>query len=113
MANKYHQIQEQLTNELYGLRESVVCRKDELKSLQAVDVGSDIIDRSTIYTEVSFVESGINRCSAKASSIEFALQRIKNGTYGVCNTCGIDIPLLRLKVSPFALECVDCLSLAE
>ena len=102
-----------MTYQLHELSKSSVCRKSELKALHTVDIGSDIIDRSVINTEVSFVESGINRCSMKASSIKFAIQRIENGTYGVCKTCGIDIPLQRLEVSPFALECVDCLSLTE
>jgi DnaK suppressor protein len=37
-----------------------------------------------------------------------ALQRISNGTYGVCEACGEDIPLGRLRSQPQARFCVPC-----
>lgn len=39
--------------------------------------------------------------------IRKALQAINNGTYGICEVCGKDIPLERLKAEPAALQCVD------
>lgn len=40
--------------------------------------------------------------------INSALERIENGTYGVCKYCGIDIPEKRLKARPVASACVEC-----
>lgn len=40
--------------------------------------------------------------------IDEALQRIKNGEYGVCEECGEEIPFERLKVMPFTKVCVEC-----
>ena len=37
-----------------------------------------------------------------------ALLRIDAGTYGVCEECGIDIPLARLEVQPAAALCIQC-----
>ena len=37
-----------------------------------------------------------------------ALQRMSNGTYGVCEACGKDIPLGRLRSLPQARFCVPC-----
>ncbi|ODT01702.1 MAG: hypothetical protein ABS49_00935 [Erythrobacter sp. SCN 62-14] len=45
---------------------------------------------------------------AEARQITFALQRIANGTYGVCSNCGADIPEARLAVQPIATRCVAC-----
>jgi DnaK suppressor protein len=40
--------------------------------------------------------------------ISAALSRLDEGEYGYCMTCGIDIPVKRLKVDAAAAQCVDC-----
>jgi hypothetical protein len=40
--------------------------------------------------------------------MDFALNLLEQGRYGVCSECGDDIPLERLKALPFAAYCVDC-----
>ncbi|GAB3309502.1 hypothetical protein GCM10027451_19360 [Geodermatophilus aquaeductus] len=40
--------------------------------------------------------------------IDAALDRIAEGTYGVCVHCGVDIPAERLELRPFAAGCVTC-----
>jgi len=40
--------------------------------------------------------------------IEGALERIKSGTYGICQECGEEIPFARLKAIPTALRTADC-----
>ncbi|WP_448624353.1 TraR/DksA family transcriptional regulator [Geodermatophilus sp. URMC 64] len=40
--------------------------------------------------------------------IDAALDRIADGTYGVCAHCRVDIPLERLEFRPFAAGCVAC-----
>jgi DnaK suppressor protein len=42
-----------------------------------------------------------------------ALDRIAEGTYGVCVHCGVDIPTERLEFRPFATGCVACQSTAR
>jgi RNA polymerase-binding transcription factor DksA len=37
-----------------------------------------------------------------------ALQRIRNGTYGICSTCGNPIDANRIKALPTALRCIKC-----
>ncbi|MBP1751301.1 MAG: transcriptional regulator, TraR/DksA family [Geobacteraceae bacterium] len=46
----------------------------------------------------------------KLRNIEEALLRFEEGEYGVCEECGDEIPLGRLKVLPFARYCVRCKS---
>ncbi|MEV4701841.1 TraR/DksA C4-type zinc finger protein [Actinoplanes sp. NPDC049316] len=41
--------------------------------------------------------------------ISGALQRIAEGRYGRCETCGTQIPAERLEVLPHARHCVPCL----
>ena len=40
--------------------------------------------------------------------IEHALQRISEGTYGICAECGADIDPKRLKALPTASRCISC-----
>ncbi len=46
----------------------------------------------------------------KLRNIDEALLRFEEGEYGVCEECGDEIPLGRLKVMPFARYCVKCKS---
>jgi len=43
--------------------------------------------------------------------VNAALGRMTSGTYGSCESCGIDIPLARLEARPFAAQCVRCAQL--
>jgi RNA polymerase-binding protein DksA len=47
------------------------------------------------------------------SSIEQALQRIENGTFGSCARCGRQIAEERLEAIPYATRCIDCQRVAE
>jgi RNA polymerase-binding protein DksA len=41
-------------------------------------------------------------------AIDSALQRIENGTYGICQTCGQPIGAERLEALPWTTQCIDC-----
>jgi DnaK suppressor protein len=45
--------------------------------------------------------------------IDAAIERIKNGSYGKCETCGEQIPKTRLDAIPYAAQCVQCASERE
>lgn len=40
--------------------------------------------------------------------IDEALRRIKDGTYGVCQSCGVKIRKPRLEIVPHARLCIEC-----
>ena len=40
--------------------------------------------------------------------LEEALERIENGTYGICKGCGQEIPKERLEAVPHTQLCVPC-----
>lgn len=40
--------------------------------------------------------------------IDEALERLKNGGYGLCENCGGDIPMSRLQAIPYARFCLKC-----
>jgi len=44
----------------------------------------------------------------KLRNINLALEKIKNGRYGVCENCQKEIPQERLNVSPESRLCLNC-----
>ncbi len=45
--------------------------------------------------------------------IDGALERIDDGSYGQCETCGVKIPTSRLEAIPYTSLCVRCASQGE
>src|SRR4030065_2816966 len=44
----------------------------------------------------------------RLQEVDESLDRIENGTYGICEECGEPIGLKRLEVRPVAEYCVSC-----
>jgi DnaK suppressor protein len=45
--------------------------------------------------------------------IDAALERMASGEYGVCENCGNEIAMARLRVLPMAELCIDCATTKE
>jgi RNA polymerase-binding transcription factor DksA len=67
------------------------------------DLAQALSDRETSDLLVHLLDE--NR-----EQVEHALQRIREGAYGVCETCGHRIPAARLSFQPAATRCVECQS---
>lgn len=80
--------------------------KGETKQLveTALDDGDwSIIDLSE---DINFKRLGTHR--ENLAKIDEALRKLAEGTYGICEDCGEEIPRERLEVMPFAILCRDC-----
>ncbi len=44
----------------------------------------------------------------RITEIDRALQKIEEGSYGECDTCGVEIPFERLEIIPEANICMEC-----
>jgi DnaK suppressor protein len=53
------------------------------------------------------------RESAELVAIDRALQRVADGSYGLCLQCGQPIPAARLHAQPTAERCVACQAMSE
>jgi DnaK suppressor protein len=49
----------------------------------------------------------------RRQAIDESLNRLRDGTYGMCAECGVEISEKRLQAVPFAKLCVECQSKAE
>ena len=47
-------------------------------------------------------------CRKLISKIREALDRIDDGTFGICESCGEEISEKRLKARPVTTLCIDC-----
>jgi DnaK suppressor protein len=73
--------------------------KDE--GLDTYDLASEERDR-----EINFILSDRER--SKVKNIDDALQQMDEGSYGICEACGLEIAEERLKAMPFTRLCRDC-----
>ncbi|MGE4559881.1 MAG: RNA polymerase-binding protein DksA [Desulfobulbus sp.] len=65
-------------------------------------------DRATIESDRSFELRIRGRERKLIEKIDAALNRIEEGTYGICAGCGEDIAVKRLEARPVAQFCIDC-----
>jgi len=81
---------------------------EEEKTVEIEDLDAISADRNREY---KYLLTTMNR--KKLSQIDEALVKMQNGAYGICEECGDEIPIARLKVLPFTKLCVDCASNME
>jgi DnaK suppressor protein len=65
------------------------------------ETASATLDREIDYTLEDNAEQVL-------ASIDAALRRIEEGTYGSCETCGRPIAEERLEAIPYARQCIEC-----
>ncbi len=75
-------------------------------SFHMADVGTDNMEREKAFFFAT-------REGKYLAHIEQALERIDDGTYGICPDCNEQIPTPRLEAVPTATRCVPCKEKAE
>ena len=68
----------------------------------------DPTDRASLETDRNFMLRIRDREHKLIKKIKKALNRIENGTFGICDTCGESISIKRLKARPVTTQCIDC-----
>lgn len=70
------------------------------------DVREDDIARESTFTETKTALE--KELELRLDEIVKAQEKLKTGHYGVCEKCGVDIPLERLLEVPMTRFCIDC-----
>jgi len=103
---KLEAIREKLEHDLKRLEEDVETAQREL----AMEASQD--DR---ISEVARLAVGRELDMSLEDNVRLVLERVKDaleaihaGTYGICKSCGKEIPPERLEVLPYAAMCVEC-----
>ena len=69
--------------------------------IHMADIGSDNFEQE-------FTLSLMENDGGTLALIETSLERIEEGTYGLCEECGVKIPKSRLNAIPYSTLCVRC-----
>ena len=68
----------------------------------------DPTDRASLEADRNFMLRIRDRESKLIKKIKNALERIENNTFGICETCGDEISIKRLKARPVTTQCIEC-----
>ena len=68
----------------------------------------DPTDRASAESDRSFELRIRDRERKLLAKIREAVERIDEGTYGICDECGCDISIKRLEARPVATHCIEC-----
>ncbi len=68
----------------------------------------DPTDRASMESERNFELRIRDRERKLIGKIKDALERLEDGSYGICEECGEDISEKRLKARPVTTLCIDC-----
>lgn len=101
----------QLRNEWEHLNEELEQLKSSAPSADDSGEGSSFTKREEEATETLEMEKRLaleSRLSQELAAIEHALQKLKEGTYGLCDSCGKHIAPERLEALPQASLCLTC-----
>jgi len=74
----------------------------------AEETPSDPMDQASDNVERDFMLRLRDRESKLIAKIKEALERIEDGTFGICEECGQQISVKRLRARPMATLCIDC-----
>ncbi|MCR4822493.1 MAG: TraR/DksA family transcriptional regulator [Treponema sp.] len=103
-------MQEALTAQKEQILKSLADQHSEYKKIvesgepgDEVDIASDVIDGALL-------ESLGAQDANRLTMINNALERIKQGKYGICLKCHKEIPRERLEAIPYAFMCIACKS---
>lgn len=108
---------------LVDLKQILLKRRDALRKALAGDLSllkelrgqttGDTIDAALDSAQDELSSQLAEVESRELTSIENALERMREGEYGSCEGCGEGIPMARLQALPYATMCIKCQREAE
>jgi DnaK suppressor protein len=113
---KDHRKTEKLKNILMKKREEIIGGVMQIRA-SSQEMGQDGIqdmadEASKVYDQEILMS--LNESQRRTlREVDEALDRIEEGTYGICDSCGKPIASKRLQIKPFATYCVECQDLIE
>lgn len=105
------------------MRDLLTTRRDALRKALAGDlsmlqqlreqIGGDVVDAALDAAQDEINSQLAEAESRELANIERALERIRQGTYGLCEVCASKIPMARLNALPYATMCIACQRASE
>ncbi len=107
-ADKVLLIKQQLLREKRRLREEAGKALTDLYQEPNREELADFSDQSSQESDKSFLLRLKERERNLLFKIERALERIEEGTFGICEECGCEISEKRLQARPVVTLCIAC-----
>jgi len=85
----------------------------ELAGADDGDDGQQMSDAGEAITSAERNKAVLDSLADQRAQAVAALERLDAGTYGVCTSCGKQIPAARLEARPEAALCVQCQEKSE
>ena len=73
-----------------------------------ISFGKRVGDGTSIAVERLSQVAASDRLQALLGDVMRAQQKLSEGSYGSCDTCGAAIPPERLEALPWAVQCITC-----
>jgi DnaK suppressor protein len=105
---QYHfeEFRQLLEDQLAGL---LIKAKETVNTLLVEEGNSaDPLDRATLDSGRDYNLRFRERESRLIRKIKTAMEKMDEGVYGICESCGDDIPLGRLRARPVTSYCIQC-----
>jgi DnaK suppressor protein len=91
-----------------SIRKKLADELDGLRNLKSSDATGDSADVAFESGSEEMASQLAELDSRELRQIDRALQRLKQGTYGLCEACGCKIPIGRLNALPYTTLCIAC-----
>jgi DnaK suppressor protein len=101
---------EAIKKDLEAKLAELIEKADELESSLREPMSADSEEQATEAEGDEVMESLEQTAFQEIDEIKAALQRIEDGTYGICTVCDEPIAEARLNAYPAAAVCVECKS---
>ena len=82
--------------------------RGQLQELGGVTYDENFADSGQVAAEQGENRALVNQLEETLADVERALQKLDEGTYGVCESCGKPIAEARLEAMPASKLCIDC-----
>jgi DnaK suppressor protein len=104
---KLEQFKKRLEMRQQELRRNVSRTEQDGRSADE-DTAQDIADRAASSYTKEFLFSQSNNERQLLQMVEGALERIRQGSFGECISCGKEINSKRLEAVPWTRHCIEC-----
>lgn len=109
---------ERVTNPYEEIKKDLEKQRETLLADAGVILGSglnqgnetltDLGDQASAEADQNFILRLREREQKLLKKIDEAIDRINEGTFGICESCGGQISVKRLKARPVTTLCIDC-----
>lgn len=100
---------QEIRKKLTGQRESLLSGAGiALNALPDETIFPELGDQASAEIDRNFMLRLKGRERKLLKKIDEAIEKIDNGTYGTCETCGEEINIKRLEARPVTALCIEC-----